>query len=53
MTLVSSLTIGIPGFFFAFIPDTPVAKPSFILRVVVFAMPAHFLSALVLRLTGM
>ncbi len=45
LTLISSLTIGIPGFFLAFTPDGPVAKPGFMRRVVIFAVPAGLIAA--------
>ena len=40
LTLVSSLTIGIPGFFLALAPNTARNRPGFVPRVLRFAIPA-------------
>jgi len=40
LTIVSSLTIGIPGFFLALAPGAPRARPRFVERVVRFTLPA-------------
>ena len=40
LTVVSSLTIGIPGFFLALAPGAPRARPGFTRRVVRFTVPA-------------
>jgi cation-transporting ATPase E len=40
LTIVSALTIGIPGFFLALAPNTARAAPGFLRRVVRFAVPA-------------
>jgi cation-transporting ATPase E len=40
LTLISSLTIGVPGFFLALAPGTPRAQPGFTRRVLEFAVPA-------------
>ena len=40
LTLISSLTIGVPGFFLALAPGTPRAQPGFTRRVLSFAVPA-------------
>ena len=40
LTLVSSLTIGIPGFFLALAPGAPRAQPDFVRRVLCVALPA-------------
>ena len=45
LTLVSSLTIGIPGFFLALEPNTQRARPGFVRRVLVFADPAGVAAA--------
>jgi len=45
LTLVSALTIGIPGFFLALAPNTKRAQPGFTGRVLRFAMPAGFVAA--------
>jgi cation-transporting P-type ATPase E len=45
LTLVSSLTIGIPGFFLALEPNTQRARPGFVRRVLVFAGPAGVAAA--------
>jgi cation-transporting ATPase E len=45
LTLVSSLTIGIPGFFLALEPNTQRARPGFVRRVLVFACPAGVAAA--------
>ena len=40
LTLISSLTIGVPGFFLALAPGAPRAQPGFVRRVLSFAVPA-------------
>lgn len=45
LTLVSSLTIGIPGFFLALMPNTDRFRPGFFRRVLVFAVPAGVIAA--------
>lgn len=45
LTLVGSLTIGIPAFFLALAPNTTRAQPNFVVRVMKFAAPAGLLCA--------
>ncbi|HSR23181.1 MAG TPA: HAD-IC family P-type ATPase, partial [Candidatus Eisenbacteria bacterium] len=45
LTVVSSLTIGIPGFFLALAPNTQRARPGFVGRVARFAIPAGTVAA--------
>ncbi len=45
MTLISSLTIGIPGFFLALAPNARRARPGFLPRVLRFAVPAGVIAA--------
>lgn len=45
ITLVGSLTIGIPAFFLALAPNSERAKPNFVGRVLRFAVPAGSLAA--------
>jgi cation-transporting ATPase E len=45
LTIVSSLTIGIPGFFLALAPGAPRARPGFVRRVVWFSIPAGIVAA--------
>jgi cation-transporting P-type ATPase E len=45
LTLVSSLTIGIPGFFLALEPNAQRARPGFVRRVLAFAAPAGVAAA--------
>ena len=45
LTIVSSLTIGIPAFFLALAPNTTRAQPGFVQRVLRFAGPAGFVAA--------
>jgi cation-transporting ATPase E len=45
LTLVGSLTIGIPSFFLALAPSTQRARPGFVRRVVSFALPVGGLAA--------
>lgn len=40
LTVVSGLSIGIPGFFLAFAPGEPRARPGFVDRILAFAVPA-------------
>ena len=40
LTIVSTLTIGVPGFFLALAPGAPRASPGFVRRVIDFAVPA-------------
>ena len=44
-TLISSLTIGIPGFFLALMPNTERFRPGFLRRVLLFAVPAGIICA--------
>jgi cation-transporting P-type ATPase E len=46
LTLISSLTIGIPGFFLALEPCTQRAHPGFVRRTLAFAIPAGLTAAL-------
>ena len=46
LTLVSSLTIGIPGFFLALATDAPRAQPGFLRRVARFTVPAGLVAAI-------
>jgi cation-transporting P-type ATPase E len=46
LTLISSLTIGIPGFFLALEPNTRRARPGFVRRTLAFAAPAGLGAAL-------
>jgi cation-transporting ATPase E len=45
LTLVGSLTIGIPGFFLALEPNSRRARPDLVHRVLVFALPAGLVAA--------
>jgi cation-transporting ATPase E len=45
LTLIGSLTIGIPSFFLALAPNTERFRPGFVRRVLRFAAPAGFLAA--------
>jgi cation-transporting ATPase E len=45
LTLVSSLTIGIPGFFLALEPNTQRSSPGFVRRTLAFAVPAGLTAA--------
>jgi cation-transporting P-type ATPase E len=45
LTLVSSLTIGIPGFFLALEPSTQRSSPGFVRRTLTFAAPAGLVAA--------
>jgi cation-transporting ATPase E len=47
LTIVSSLTIGIPGFFLAFEPGAPRATPGFLSKVLRFTVPAGIVAAAV------
>jgi cation-transporting ATPase E len=40
LTIISTLTIGVPGFFLALAPGAPRARPGFVRRVLEFALPA-------------
>ncbi len=51
LTIVSTLTIGIPGFFLALASGTPPAHPGFVRRVLVFTVPAGVVAATVTLLT--
>jgi cation-transporting P-type ATPase E len=46
LTLISSLTIGIPGFFLALEPNTQRSRPGFVRRTLAFAVPAGLAAAL-------
>jgi cation-transporting ATPase E/undecaprenyl-diphosphatase len=45
LTLISTLTIGVPGFFLALAPSDRPARSGFIGRILRFALPAGFLAA--------
>ncbi|MDP2661730.1 MAG: HAD-IC family P-type ATPase, partial [Dehalococcoidia bacterium] len=45
LTLIDSLTIGIPAFFLAFASKAPRYRPGFVSRVLWFTLPAGFLAA--------
>jgi cation-transporting P-type ATPase E len=45
LTLISSLTIGIPGFFLALEPSTQRSSPGFVRRTLTFAVPAGLIAA--------
>ncbi len=45
LSLVSSLTIGIPGFFLALMPNTERFRPGFLRRVLLFAAPSGVICA--------
>ncbi len=45
LTLISALTIGIPGFFLALMPNTERFRPGFFKRVMVFAVPCGAIAA--------
>jgi cation-transporting ATPase E len=45
LTIISALTIGIPGFFLALAPNARRARPGFVPRVVRFAVPAGTIAA--------
>lgn len=45
LTLVSALTIGIPGFFLALMPNTERFRPGFFRRVLLFSVPAGIIAA--------
>ncbi len=45
LTLVSALTIGIPGFFLALMPNIERFRPGFFRRVLLFAIPAGVIAA--------
>jgi cation-transporting P-type ATPase E len=45
LTLISSLTIGIPGFFLALEPNTQRSHPGFVRRTLTFAIPAGLTAA--------
>ncbi|MEZ5186929.1 MAG: HAD-IC family P-type ATPase [Candidatus Nanopelagicales bacterium] len=45
LTLISALTIGIPGFFLALMPNTERFRPGFFHRVMVFAVPSGVIAA--------
>lgn len=45
LTLVGALTIGIPGFFLALMPNTERFRPGFFKRVLLFAIPAGIIAA--------
>jgi cation-transporting ATPase E len=51
LTIVSTLTIGVPGFFLALSSGSPRAQPGFIRRVLVFTVPAGTVVATVTLLT--
>lgn len=46
LSLVAGLTIGIPGFFLALMPNTERFRPGFFRRVLLFAVPAGIIAAL-------
>jgi cation-transporting ATPase E len=45
LSLISALTIGIPGFFLALMPNTEKFRPGFFRRVVIFSLPAGVIAA--------
>jgi len=45
LTLISALTIGIPGFFLALMPNAERFRPGFFRRVMVFAVPSGIIAA--------
>ncbi|MEZ5117940.1 MAG: HAD-IC family P-type ATPase [Candidatus Nanopelagicales bacterium] len=45
LSVISSLTIGIPGFFLALMPNTERFRPGFFRRVLLFAVPAGVIAA--------
>ncbi|HEU4514045.1 MAG TPA: HAD-IC family P-type ATPase [Nocardioidaceae bacterium] len=45
LTIVSTLTIGVPAFFLALAPNTARARPDFLRRVLRFAIPAGMIAA--------
>lgn len=45
LSLISALTIGIPGFLLALMPNTEKFRPGFFRRVVIFALPAGMIAA--------
>lgn len=45
LTIISTLTIGIPGFFLALAPNSTRARPGFLPRVLRFAIPAGLVAA--------
>ena len=45
LTLISALTIGIPGFFLALMPNTERFRPGFLRRVLLFAVPSGIIAA--------
>ena len=45
LSLISALTIGIPGFFLALMPNTERFRPGFLRRVLLFAVPAGIIAA--------
>ena len=46
LTLISALTIGIPGFFLALMPNTERFRPGFLRRVLLFSVPSGIIAAL-------
>jgi cation-transporting ATPase E len=51
LTIVSTLTIGVPGFFLALSSGSPRAQPGFVRRVLAFTVPAGAVVATVTLLT--
>jgi cation-transporting P-type ATPase E len=45
LTIISALTIGIPGFFLALMPNTERFRPGFLRRVLLFAIPSGVICA--------
>jgi cation-transporting ATPase E len=45
LTIISTLTIGVPGFFLALAPGAPRAQPGFTRRVLAFTVPAGIATA--------
>ncbi len=45
LTVITALTIGIPGFFLALAPNAELARPGFVARVLKFALPAGVVCA--------
>jgi cation-transporting P-type ATPase E len=46
LTLIATLTIGVPGFFLALAPGAPRARPGFVRRVAEFTIPAGLAAAI-------
>ena len=53
LTLVRSLSVGIPGLFLALAPDNRRTRPGFVDRVVKFALPAGAIAAVAVLVAGL